>query len=346
MYTDEDISSAVAAGILPAQTAQAFRDYIADQTQSTLVDEEHFRLISGFNDVFVVIASVLLLSAVGFLGALMISPGVSGFVVAGFAWGLAEFFTRVRRMALPSIVLLFACVGGVFFGTMLLLGSNMHLGGESTKELVIQLLVSGLAAGLVAMGHWQRFHVPITIAAGVAVVAIAILAVVFQLIKMWFGVASLTPLLFVVGVLVFLLAMKWDMSDVDRQTGRSDVAFWLHLLAAPLLIHPIFTALTVSGGLVTGGQALAVLAVYFLVALISICVDRRALMVSALTYVLFTFAALLKQYDMVSFSFALVAFLIGSALLMLSAFWHTVRIRVFQRLPLPIQNWLPPVRVE
>jgi hypothetical protein len=150
--------------------------------------------------------------------------------------------------------------------------------------------------------------------------------------------------LFVVGVVVFLLAMKWDMSDIERQTGRSDVAFWLHLLAAPLLIHPVFTSLTASGGVVTGVQALAVLAVYLGVALISICVDRRALMVSALAYVLFTFAALLKQYDMVSFSFALVAFVIGMALLMLSAFWHTVRVSVFQRLPHSVQKWLPPVR--
>jgi hypothetical protein len=344
MYTDEDLNSAVDAGIVPVQTALAFRNYVAEQAQSSSVDEEHFRLISGFNDVFVVIASVLLLSAVAFLGSLIISPGISGFIVAGFAWGLAEFFTRVRRMALPSIVLLFAFVGGVFFGTMALLGGNMHFGGASETELVIQLLVSGLAAGLAAMGHWQRFHVPITVAAGVAAVAIAVLAVVLQLIKTWFGVVSLTPLLFVVGVVVFLLAMKWDMSDIERQTGRSDVAFWLHLLAAPLLIHPVFTSLTASGGVVTGVQALAVLAVYLGVALISICVDRRALMVSALAYVLFTFAALLKQYDMVSFSFALVAFVIGMALLMLSAFWHTVRVSVFQRLPHSVQKWLPPVR--
>jgi hypothetical protein len=192
MYTDEDLNSAVDAGIVPVQTALAFRNYVAEQAQSSSVDEEHFRLISGFNDVFVVIASVLLLSAVAFLGSLIISPGISGFIVAGFAWGLAEFFTRVRRMALPSIVLLFAFVGGVFFGTMALLGGNMHFGGASETELVIQLLVSGLAAGLAAMGHWQRFHVPITVAAGVAAVAIAVLAVVLQLIKTWFGVVSLT----------------------------------------------------------------------------------------------------------------------------------------------------------
>ena len=34
-------------------------------------------------------------------------------VVAVASWGLAEFFTRRRRMALPSLMLLFAFVGGV-----------------------------------------------------------------------------------------------------------------------------------------------------------------------------------------------------------------------------------------
>ena len=38
----------------------------------------------------------------------------AGLLVAVAAWPLAEFFTRKRRMALPSIILLLAFVGGVF----------------------------------------------------------------------------------------------------------------------------------------------------------------------------------------------------------------------------------------
>ena len=40
--------------------------------------------------------------------------GASALAVAVTSWGLAEYFTRQRRMALPSIVLLLAFVGGVF----------------------------------------------------------------------------------------------------------------------------------------------------------------------------------------------------------------------------------------
>ena len=86
------------------------------------VDEEHFRLLTGFNDIFVGIAAAILLVAVGWIGyyvAAAISTATArrpfiGLFVAATAWGLAEFFTRQRRMALPSIILLLAFVGGVF----------------------------------------------------------------------------------------------------------------------------------------------------------------------------------------------------------------------------------------
>ena len=50
------------------------------------------------------------------------------------------------------------------------------------------------------------------------------------------------------GIGVFLFAMWWDASDRARTTRRSDVAFWLHLLAAPMIAHPIFTLLGLSNG--------------------------------------------------------------------------------------------------
>jgi hypothetical protein len=67
-------------------------------------------------------------------------------------------------------------------------------------------------------------------------------------------------------------------------------------------------------------------------------------MVSALAYVLFAFSALLKQYGVVSLGFAITAFAIGAALLLLSAFWHPVRAFVLGFLPSSLQQRLPPFR--
>ena len=60
------------------------------------------------------------------------------------------------------------------------------------------------------------------------------------------------------GVGVFLFAMWWDASDRARLTRRSDVAFWLHLLAAPMIAHPIFTLIGLNNGTVDLAKALVV----------------------------------------------------------------------------------------
>src|SRR3546814_2708887 len=82
----------------------AFRSHIASVRAAPGADEESFRLITGFNDIFVSIAAVILLVAVGWIGA-SIHTALGGAFVAASAWFLAEYFTRKRRMALPSIVL-------------------------------------------------------------------------------------------------------------------------------------------------------------------------------------------------------------------------------------------------
>jgi len=331
MYSEEDLSSAVAAGVLTEQSVDAFRTHVAQRQRSSAVDEEHFRLVTGFNDIFVVIACVLLLASLAGIGAAF-AGWFGALLVATFAWLLAEFFTRRRRMALPSIILLLAFVGGVLALVFLATADQSPVG------FAIGSAVAAAAAWL----HWRRFHVPITLAAGAAAVvgvAFGLLVAVLPQANHWLNVLS-----FLAGIVVFALAMRWDATDTLRQTRRSDVAFWLHLLAAPLLVHPIFTMLGVTGGHADLAQAVAVVALYVVIALVSLAADRRALMVSALAYVLFAFSALLKQFGVVSLSFAITAFAIGAALLLLSAFWHPTRAFVLGFLPPSLQQRLAPFR--
>lgn len=112
MYSDEDLLSAVRDGVLTEESAAAFRAHVTQLINAPTVDEEHFRLISRFNDIFVVIACLLLLTAMARIGAAA-TPLLGAIMQTVMAWLLAEFFTRKRRMALPSIVLLLAFVGGV-----------------------------------------------------------------------------------------------------------------------------------------------------------------------------------------------------------------------------------------
>jgi hypothetical protein len=143
------------------------------------------------------------------------------------------------------------------------------------------------------------------------------------------------------GIGVFLFAMWWDSSDPRRETRRSDVAFWLHLLAAPLIVHPIFVLLGLTDGSASTGEAIVVVLLYVALGFTALAIDRRALLVSALAYVLYALNSLFQTYGAVELSFALTALVIGSALLLLSAFWHTARRGVVKTLPGAIQSKLP-----
>ncbi|MCA1678994.1 MAG: hypothetical protein LC777_08650, partial [Actinobacteria bacterium] len=148
-------------------------------------------------------------------------------------------------------------------------------------------------------------------------------------------------LMLLLGVGIFLLAMWWDASDRARLTRRSDVAFWLHLLAAPMIVHPVFTLLGLNNGSVTLGEGLVVIALYVALGLTALAVDRRALLVSALAYVLWALADLFKKFGAVELNVALTALVIGSSLLLLSAFWHQARGAIVRPLPEGLRERLP-----
>jgi hypothetical protein len=339
MYSESDLEGAVAAGVIPQSAADAFRQHIAVMRVSPAVDEESFRLLTGFNDIFVAIAIALLLTSIGWLGG-WVKTGLGGLGVAVAAWALAEYFTRVRRMALPSIILLLAFAGGVaatMIGTLVDINPDWS---DQTNALIATgiALVTGAATWL----HWKRFMVPITVAVGAASGVAALVALYVAVTHV--SEDGIFPLVLVGGIGTFALAMWWDGSDLTRTTRRSDIAFWLHLAAAPMIAHSVFHMLGVFQGQIGVTQALIVMALYLVFAFIALAIDRRALLVSSLAYVLYALSMLFQQAGAVELSMAFTAFVIGSALLTLSAFWHPMRRAVIGTLG-NLGNRLPPVQM-
>jgi hypothetical protein len=108
-----------------------------------------------------------------------------------------------------------------------------------------------------------------------------------------------------------------------------------------MIAHPIFTLLGLSSGSVSTGEGLLVVGLYVLFGVTALAVDRRALLVSALAYVLYALTELFKQFGAVELNVALTALIIGSALLLLSAYWHQARRVIVTRLPSNLQERLP-----
>jgi MFS family permease len=355
MYSQTEIDEAVAAGALTAEAASALRAHIEQQRALPTPDEEQFRLITGFNDIFVSIAAAILLFAVGFIGQWVgqrtgstIDDGPSflgPLLIAITSWSLALFFTAKRRMALPSILLLLAFIGSVFataaISLVLAVGpaaldNNPQLGGVLAS-------VAAATAATAAWLHWRTFRVPITVATGAAAVAAIVVGLVVAGLGEQVDQAKnlILGIVLLLGVGTFLFAMWWDSSDRARLTRRSDVAFWLHLLAAPMIVHPIFSLLGLNDGNATVGEGLVVVLLYVVIGLTALAIDRRALLVSALAYVLYALNKLFEQFGAVELNVALTALIIGSALLMLSAFWHQARAMVVKPLPTGLRDRLP-----
>ncbi|QIK79065.1 hypothetical protein G7077_09345 [Sphingomonas piscis] len=367
MYSQNEIDEAVAAGAISASSADALRTFVEGQRSTSVPDEENFRLLTGFNDIFVSIAAAILLVAVGWIGqsigqstGIVVDRGGPSFLgplaIAGTAWALALFFTARRRMALPSILLVFAFVGAVFATVALVEAQIMFSMGEqelaqrygdsnSDAGKVMVAILGSIAFAVSAAAawfHWRTFRVPVTVAAGAAAASGIALALLFAAI----GDTSYTRdvalgFVLVLGIAVFLFAMRWDGSDRTRTTRRSDVAFWLHLLAAPMIVHPVFSLLGLNDGSASIAEGVVVIALYVALGITALAIDRRALLVSALAYVLFALQSLFREFGAVELNVALTALVIGSALLSLSAFWHQARSAIVSPLPQSLRLRLP-----
>lgn len=328
MYTDEDLNIAVKNEIFSSDDVQSFRNFIAENNHSPSVDEENIKLVGSFNDIFVVIACCLLLFS-SLFALQTIDIIIAKVCFVAIAWGLAEFFVLKRKMAFPAIVLLGTFVWGIFTLVLSFFPEQSHVG----------LFVSALITTVVTYLHWLRFNVPITVAAGTAALACVIIAGVLSV----FPEAThlILPLAFLCGLASFTFAMYWDTSDKQRVTNKSDVAFWLHLISAPLIIHPIFSSLNVLGGNESIAAIITVIVLYGLMTLVSLIIDRRAFMVSSLIYVVYAFTSIFELLGNIGNSLALTGVLIGAALLLLSASWHIARGVIVSNLPAKIQQYVP-----
>jgi len=139
MFTNDDLNKAIEEDIFTAESVEKFQALLADTHALPQADEENFRLVGGFNDIFVVIASLLV-----FVSAAWVMGGGAGasIIISLIAWGLAEVFVKQRRMALPAIVLLIAFLGGLF-------GLGMAISHET-------VFVAGLLAAMGAYVHWKH----------------------------------------------------------------------------------------------------------------------------------------------------------------------------------------------
>jgi hypothetical protein len=375
MIFDEVLDLAIARGVISADQGRALRDLAAehrapDQPGSAPsadidksdidkpdiaqlnigADEEALRFVTGFADIFVSIGLALFFgSSAYFIRAYAGATGMWASLVV-LAWLLAEFFSRQRRQALPSIILLGLFAASSFMATSGFIAELYPTaplnwwhppgGQEWMLTHAPSTAVAGCVTAILTGLHYWRFRVPITIAAMAASVTAAVIGLSFWLMPDM-NAHLFNGLLLGAGILVFLLAMWFDMSDLQRLTRRTDIAFWLHLLAAPLIVHPLIANLGYQRGTLDTHAAMAILAMFLGLGLVSLVIDRRALLVSGLTYAGIAFGTLLQKSGIADDTPAATLLALGLFILLLSALWHRLRQLLLRLLPAALVIRLP-----
>jgi len=386
MIDEATLDRAVSAGILDAAQRDALVALAASESSPSVrkpeaappsVDDQ-MRLVGGGNDIFVTVGIVLLFS--GALFALQAVLPSNSMVLAGLlaaaSWAVAEIVTRQKRMRLSSTLLALVFSASVFALLSDFISARFGLSGGINPISLFALRDDAVPIGLIMAGgliaavaiYFLRFKVPV-LAADVAVAATG-LAFFAAVLVTYDGIVSgaiaapgaeqlaevlstalVIPL--ICGVVIFAVAVALDLHDRDRQTVWSDCAFWLHVVSAPLLVHPLFILATGQEGLTGGIEPVAgaglllglMMAAFVLVAL---AIDRRSLLAPTLAY----FGSIGIYYLINGAAnttgippFALILVSIGALVILFGAGWQRIRGLIIRPLlPTSLLNRLPPIK--
>lgn len=365
-----DLDIAVAEGMISRAQALQLRDLSVrelaagespiDFSQGTR--DEPFRLLRGFRDIFIALGvliftigvSVYATGLIGRVSNIMNNWALMGesslwavavaLVLCVFGLILAEIITRQQRLPLSSLVvsITFALWFALLFGvataqlTFAIVPRTPHA-LILANSIVAWAAIAGAIVG-VGFFYW-RYRLPfalVLLAASLIGLSILLIREVFG--AEWFAEYGriLTGLW---GVAVFAAAMWFDIKDRLRVTRFTECAFWLHLFAAPLLVQSLLFGEFKDTPDV--GYVLGTMAVLSAVALL---IDRRALLVSGLGYFAIAISQLVSKSTLLGDqTFAVTAFVLGGALLILGLGWTGIRRRLLAVLPFEaLKKVLPP----
>lgn len=344
MLTRADLDEAVRSGIITETQAAALQELPAKRHaarhQHALADER-FVFMKNFNEFFITLGIVLLSIGLFVADSTFFGLGAAFPVIfIALMWALAEFLTRKHKLTLPSIVLALLIVPGIAW----YLHGAMNAGSDETgwRGIPQDLLIPALAASLAALLFYLRFRLPFTLLLLAGSLVVAFIAVYARLFDTSAEPVGYGLVLFT-GLATLAAAQWYDMSDRERLTRRADCGFWLTLIAAPLIVHPI-AGLISSGGEMTAETSLITIAVVILFTLAALIIDRRALLVSSLAYLggamVYAFTRLGGEQN----ALWITLLLIGTSVILLGVGWQRARRTVMSLIPSPLTQYLPVVR--
>lgn len=352
MTRADDIDAAVDAGIIDADQAKGLKTFLADRAwvgtdstkpeaeiTETAPDAEEIRFARGLHDIFLTIGVFLLLSGIT-MSIGLVQPFLAPIASAVAAWLLAEHFTARQKLVLPSIALAISFV----FSTAQTAGLTFAAGSGASTGWADVAVPAAAAALLASIAFFVRFRLPF--ATGLIAASATFLAVAVTAEGLDTDIESLLTLVLLAGGLAALVAaLIFDLSDPERRTLRSDNAFWLHLVAGPLIVHSVIQLITGSDAFdIDIATAISIIAVVSILALAALIIDRRAMLVAGLIYLGVAIGRLITSADFEAGTvLAITMLLLGTSVVLLGVGWQRVRRTIIQAvIPDGLARRLPP----
>ncbi len=330
---------------MPAKGGGYFKELLQPKDDGPPMPSEESeapRFIRGFHDILITVGIVVALVGLGSLATIYaLIPAVIL---------LAEILVKRQRLALPAFALTVAFVIAVVWIVM------MNFGGYEENGTVTQLMTIYAACAAALVPFYWRYRIPVSLAA----LILSAIGLGFFVTMQLTGNGSLQATAttrfaaiigFVFSVAAFAVAMWFDVRDRLRVTRRSDVAFWLHLGAAPTLLNSALALVlwkSEPGSFwlqnLDAGQAVLAVALIILFMTIGIVIDRRAFVTAGILSLGYAISTLVKGVNLeTSNLFAISALAVGIIVLTIGTGWLPIRAKIINALPAAIRNLVPPV---
>ena len=308
MLSKQQLHQAAAQGIISQQQLNALIAF-SKTTASSANGEEQLRFVRGFGDIFIALGIVLVAVSFNFIGL-----GGYYYIIPILLFILsAEWLVRVRRLSLPGIAILICIIEFVYslFSEFGMEKSFYNLGLITATSLLFYL----------------RYRMPFSMLPAVGSVIMMLIYTI--------GIDILQQpyVLSIMGLIVFTLAMWFDARDTKRQNYLSDTAFWLHLLAAPLIAHGIMIVIVTAEptSLLAAYRNMLIIGFFLLFFTIALFVDRRALLISSTAYALYAITQLAEgQFADMQSMIAFVFMGFGIFVVLFGTYWYKARSITFR----------------
>lgn len=304
------LEQASAQGIISKEQVELLINFdnAEDNTAESGNSEEQLRFIRSFGDIFITLGIIFVAIATAQFELSATFKIIPVLVLIA----TTEWLVRVRRLALPGIALLIATL---YFASQFI--------GLSRSDFELANIIIPTA---IAFAFYWRYKMPFTLLP----IALGLVGIVTVLMDI--DIRQAQYLIVIYGLVIFSVAMWFDSRDVTRQNRFSDAAFWLHLLAAPMVVHGVMVSLLVETSSLPYRELLVILffVAFFLVAMY---VDRRAILVSSVSYAIYAIVELAKNNEIHIENMTLLIFLVfGIFIIVLGVYWYKIREFIFKSL--------------